>query len=139
VLGAGALVAGLAWASIGAVPFDQDLDVVCPGHTDVEGASSETRWTWWPPGATRCTHTTPAGAVRESTYVPWQEWATIAVCALGFALAAFAAMTARHRLRVAYVALVLLAGGLAIWFIGPVAALVTAVVAAPALIRLRPG
>jgi hypothetical protein len=98
VLGTAALVAGLAWASIGAVPFEAER---CPLDVE-EGTSYESR------------------------------------CALGFALAAFAAMTARHRLRAAYVAVVLLVGGLAIWFVGPIAALVTAGVAAPAGIRLRP-
>jgi hypothetical protein len=139
VIGAVALVAGLAWASIGAVPFGQEPEVLCPGYANTEGTSYEMRTTWWPPGATRCSYTTPAGGVRESTYVPWQEWSTVAVCALGLALAAFAAMTVRYRLRAAYAAVVLLIGGLAIWFVGPIAALVTAAVAAPAAIRLRPG
>jgi hypothetical protein len=136
VFGAAAFVAGLAWASIGAVPFGREPDVTCPGSVDVEGTSYETRFAWWPPGATRCSYTTPAGEVRESTYVPWLEWATVAVCALGVGLAAYALIGPRYRLRAGYVALVLLVGGLAIWFVGPIAAV--AIVAAIAPTALTP-
>jgi hypothetical protein len=139
MVGIVALLAGVAWAAVGAIPFGQEPDVLCPGYGDVEGTSYETRATWWPPGGTRCTFTTPAGEARESTYVPWHEWATVAVCALAVALAAFALMTSRHRLRAAYAAIVLLVGGLAIWFVGPIAAVATALAAAPAAVRLGPG
>jgi Na+/proline symporter len=59
--------------------FSEDPQEVCPGYRLVETTGYSTSQTLWPPGATECEYTTPAGEVRRSTYVPWSEWLILAL------------------------------------------------------------
>jgi hypothetical protein len=105
--------------------FSQDPEVVCPGYTAVERTSYETTAALWPPGASDCDYTTPTGAVRHSTYMPWLEYVflTLLVASVALAFASVKRATSRRGARFFAAAAVVL--GLAtIAAIGPWAALV---------------
>jgi hypothetical protein len=67
--------------------FSEDPLDVCPGYVPVERTGYSISHTLWPPGATECEWTTPAGEVRHSTYVPWSEWLILALLGCAAALA----------------------------------------------------
>jgi hypothetical protein len=113
------LVVGWAWVSVGAIPFEPDIDDVCRGPgAPSERASQHTHTALWPPGATECRWTGPAGS-GSSVYVPWTEWLVVALCAAGAFLVASALSrdTRRPLWRLAG-GLLLPLIGLAAWFGG---------------------
>ncbi len=113
------LVLGWAWVSVGAIPFEADIDDVCRGPgAQSERASQQTHTSVWPPGATKCHWTGPAGS-GSSVYVPWAEWLVVALFAAGAFLVASALSrdTRQALLRVAG-GLLLPLIGLAAWFGG---------------------
>jgi hypothetical protein len=84
------LVVGWAWVSVGAIPFERDIDDVCHGPgAQSERASQQTDTTVWPPGTTECQVAGPAGS-GSSLYVPWSEWLVVALWAAGAFLVASA-------------------------------------------------
>lgn len=77
VVALGLIFCAAAWTWF-ALPFPQEPEDVCPGYEAEERTSYGTSYGLWPPGATDCEYTTPAGEVRHSTYVPWREWLVLA-------------------------------------------------------------
>ena len=75
------LAIGLANAPFDPEAFSQDPEVTCPGYRAVEGTGYSTGVSLWPPGATACEYTTPAGAVRHSTFMPWLDYALLVLLA----------------------------------------------------------
>jgi hypothetical protein len=75
---------------VGAIPFEADIDNVCRGPgAQSERASQQTHTAAWPPGATKCHWTGPAGS-GSSVYVPWVEWLVLALFTAGAFLVAAA-------------------------------------------------
>jgi hypothetical protein len=74
--------------------FSQDPEVTCPGYRAVEPTGYSTGVSLWPPGATDCEYTTPTGAVRHSTFMPWRDYAVLAL----LAASGWMAFTALRRL-----------------------------------------
>lgn len=71
----------------------------------------------WPPGVVECEYGTSAGVSGESTYVPWLEWASVALFATGGGLALSAFLPERRR-RIARLlgAVGLVLAGVVVWF-----------------------
>jgi hypothetical protein len=78
VVAVGLILVAAAWTYF-AVPFPQEPEDFCPGYGGEERTGHSTSYGLWPPGATDCEYTTPAGEVRHSTYVPWREWLVLAL------------------------------------------------------------
>jgi hypothetical protein len=75
------LAIGLAMAPFDPPAFSQDPEVTCPGYRAVETTGYSTGVSLWPPGATDCEYTTPTGAVRHSTFMPWLDYAVLVLLA----------------------------------------------------------
>jgi hypothetical protein len=106
---------------------------LCPSIEPVEGSSLRTELALWPPGATECEYTAPSGAVTRTTHVPWREWGAVALFALGAAGMAAAVLAAARRWLWVYGGLVLVVGGIAVWFIGGAGVLLVAAALTPAI------
>ena len=94
VVAVGLIVLAAGWTYFG-LPFPQEPGDFCPGYGGEEATSYGTSYSLWPPGATDCEYTTPAGEVRHSTYVPWKEWLVIALLLWAAGLAFSWALTLR--------------------------------------------
>ena len=62
-----------------------------------EGSSSTSKPALWPPGTISCEYVTPAGAVSQSTVVPWFDWLFFAFLAAGAGGTAWAVATILRR------------------------------------------
>lgn len=109
---------GVAAVGVGAPPFPHEPDDVCDELPEGESVSYRTSASLWPPGAIDCEYKT-AEAVRQSTYLPWVEWLSVALFSIGVGLGstALARLVSRRPLRL-YSGAALLLSAMAIWFLG---------------------
>lgn len=120
------LAAGLAVFALGFVvvwaagpPFEVDVDRLC-GTAGAEGSSYTTSPSLTLPGATECVVTTPEGSHKHN-YVPWTDW--LAMALLSAAVAAGAqALGSKSRVVPLTQSGCLVVGGLAAYFVTPIAA-----------------
>ena len=99
------LIAGTCWAWLGGPPFHHGVNEVCAGFANAEeGTSAGTSLSWWPPGAIDCVITTPDGSRRESTFLPWRDYLSVALFAAAVAAASMG-LTRRQRRRARWIGL----------------------------------
>jgi hypothetical protein len=120
----------------GTVATGDDPEHLCPGVPLVERSSQSFRVGLWPPGAIDCEYTAPDGTVTNVTYVPWREWGSAALFALGMWFGFRALITTTQQLLMASYGLLAVVGAIAVWAIGFIAVLLVAVAAAPPLVLL---
>lgn len=118
----GLFVGLVGWAAValGGPSLGENRAEACGVPFEEEPVSYSLDWALWPPGATSCEWSGPAGS-GTGLYVPWDEWLIVLLGAVGAGLLTSAVLPGR-RLRLIRLALgvVLPLGALAAWFIGPI-------------------
>ena len=113
-IAAAVCVVGFTWVWL-AGPFG--ADPLC-AERQPDGATYRLEAAAWPPGTTRCVSETPQAVTRSETLVPWSDWLALGLVAAAAGLIAAALQRGRLPARDAWTVLCLVAGALAVLFVG---------------------